>query len=167
MKKLISLLLCMLLLLSLWGCARKDKPVDFYYLRNSNDFIYGSANGIVTQESRDASSHTADLKYLLTLYIQGPVTENLVSPFPMGCKLCSVSQVDNVVSVVLDPTFKELGGMDLTLACVCMAKTCFSITAADTVHIQVQNEQGEPVTLETITANNLLLEDAIPTEANE
>jgi hypothetical protein len=58
MKKCISLLLCLCLLLSFWGCARRVEapqvPVRFYYPRTIDAIQYTASGGAFTYEDREA-----------------------------------------------------------------------------------------------------------------
>ena len=164
MKKIICFLLALLFCFS--GCAfgREDsQSVRFYYLRDPDNFIYGSADGVVTWEDRDASGHGYDIRYLLTLYLQGPVEENLESPFPAGCRLQELSRNGEELTLLLNANLSTLKDMDLTLACVCLAKTCFSLTDAQRVRIMAESFSGEVAIDQTIHIDSLLLEDSSQT----
>ena len=170
MKKLLCIALTLSLLLSLAACGArgKEESARFYYLREPDNYLYGSADGVVTFEERDAAGHSGDMKYLLTLYLQGPLTEGLESPFPNGCKLVDLVRGGADVTVTLDSNFATLKGMDLTLACVCLARTCFSLVNAQSVRILAQSPRGDILIDETITIDSLILEDSIvPTETGK
>ena len=97
MKRIQCLLLAAALLLTLVGCTLSHKPehpVRFYFLRAADRYEYGSVDGVVTYEERDAAGYERDLRYLLTLYLQGPVDEGLRSPFPADCRLLTMSCKD-------------------------------------------------------------------------
>ena len=160
MKKFICLLLAALLCVTGCDSSQDETPgVLFYYLRKSEDFVYGSADGVVTGEERDPSGYRNNLKYLITLYLQGPVDEKLQSPFPAGCKLVVLSQEEEELTLLLNSNFCTLKDMDLTLACVCLAKTCFSLTDAQRVRIMAESFSGEVAIDQTIHIDSLLLED--------
>lgn len=170
MKKVLLSILVLALLVPLFGCSPggTEEPVQFYYLRNSDAFLYGSADGVVTFEERESSGHVGDVKYLLTLYLQGPLDETLESPFPDGCRLVELSRSGSEMTVTLNSYFVTLKGMDLTLACVCLARTCLSLVNVQTVHIQAESFDGQLVVHETINIDSLLLEDStVPTETGE
>lgn len=170
MRKTLSMFLILALLLALCACASGDKetPARFYYLREPDNFLYGSSEGVVTFEERDSAGHSGDLKYLLTLYLQGPVTEGLESPFPTGSKLVELSHSGAELILTLDSNFATLTGMDLTLACVCLARTCLSLVNVQSIHILAASPKGEIIINETITIDSLLLEDnAVPAETGK
>ena len=159
MKRLLCLLLCIFLLIPFAGCSQEEKTVMFYYLRQRDDYVYGTFDGVVTGEHRDSSGHTSNTRYLLTLYLQGPVTEGLVTPFPQNCTLEEVHREGSEISVTLSNSILSLEGMDRTLACVCLAKTCFSLTRAQTLEIYTRTETGKAELLDKVTVSDLLFEE--------
>ena len=157
MKKLICFLLVFLVVLSITGCVKgpTDSEVSFYYRRA--EFDYGVPDGIMAQELHDVTGHTDDLKYLLALYLQGPSDQELVMPFPDGIILVDLSQEDQTVTVTLSSIATRLDDMDLTIACVCLAETCFAISDAQQVHIlSLVSAAGKSVDT-TITRGSILL----------
>lgn len=157
MKKLITFLLVGLLVLPMAGCIKgpKDSEVPFYYRRA--EFDYGTPDGIIAQELHDVSGRTDDLKYLLALYLQGPSDQELILPFPDGTILVDFSEESQSVSVTLSSSATRLDDMDLTIACVCLAETCFAISDAQQVHIQsLVSVAGKSVDT-TITRGSILL----------
>ena len=158
MRRMIAFCLFLLMLLSLQGCSLTDGdevPAEFYYLRKPGTYLYGQTDGVVTFEQRDISGHEEDLRYLLTLYLQGPVSESLAPPFPAGCKLMDLQQTEEKITITLNANFVTLKGMDLTLACVCLAKTCLSVTEAESICIQAQGFSGSIAMSETIHTASL------------
>ena len=90
MKRFFCLLLCLCLFLP--GCSGElmKNPVTFYYPRQ--EYRYGAEDGVISSEQREASGHTNDLRYLLSLYLIGPSSDELVSPLPWGTRLLGVSR---------------------------------------------------------------------------
>ena len=166
MKRSICIFLILCIFASFCACAQDSAsdPVRFFYLRSPDHFRYGSAEGVVTYEERDASGHTGDVKYLLTLYLQGPADEMLHSPFPSGLKIVELSRRENEMYITLNSRFQSLKGMDQTLACVCLARTGLSLVDVQTVHIQVSSDEGQTSLVKSISVDSLLLVD---TEADE
>ena len=157
MKKLICFLLACLLVFPLAGCIKKtkDSEVPFYYRRA--EFDYGTPDGIMAKELHDVAGHTDDLKYLLALYLQGPSDQELVLPFPDGIILVDFAQEGQTVDVTLSSIATRLDDMDLTIACVCLAETCFAISDAQQIHIQsLVSAAGKSVDT-TITRGSVLL----------
>lgn len=172
MKKILCLILSLTLLISLFGCDLREKkdevPVSFFYLRDPDNYVYGSGDGVVTYELRDATEHAGDLKYLLTLYLQGPLDEKLRSPYPAGCKLLELHQDAEEITLLLNSNLATLKDMDLTLACVCLARTCFSLANVRSVRIMVESFADQIAIDQTIHIDSLLpLDTAIPTESGK
>ena len=160
MKKAIALLLILTFLFGLCACQfKKDDTVEFYYQRLS--VAYGAADGVIASETREAAGHTQDLRYLLSLYLRGPLDVELESPFPAGCGLVDIFIEDGVLSVMLDSSFASLTGIDQTIASACLAKTCFGLANISSVCIETPDTaESDPVHI-IIDADSLLLEDNI------
>ncbi|MGM9549806.1 MAG: GerMN domain-containing protein [Faecousia sp.] len=133
MKRIACLLLSLCLLLS--GCSgeRIKDPVTFYYPRQ--EYQYGTADGVIASELREASGHTGDLRYLLALYLIGPSSEDLVSPLPRGTRLLQARQEGSAVTLELTDTAQAMTDAEFTLACACLTMTCLSVTGAEKVTI--------------------------------
>ena len=159
MRKIIALMLAVFLLFSLTGCLETTDTATFYYARHEDSYLYGLDNGVISGEERDVTGHRGDLKYLLTLYLHGPTMEYLHSPFPSGLMLRSVERVDDTLHVELSASLTMLTGTDLTLACACLAQTCFSLTDAEAVTI---SSEGLGFVSMTLTRDSLLLADDTP-----
>jgi len=158
MKRISTLLLILLLLMGLCACELSDndviEPVEFYYQRT--EYVYGGTGGVIAPETREASGHAGDLSYLLALYLRGPLDSGLKAPFPTSCKLLGFHMDGKTIRLTLDSTFASLKNMDLTLACACVAKTCFSLTDATQVHITALTPDDTPSLDITVTAESLL-----------
>ena len=126
MKRFFCLFLCLCLFLP--GCSGElmKNPVTFYYPRR--EYQYGAEDGVISGEQREASGHADDLRYLLSLYLIGPSSDELVSPLPWGTRLLGVSRENGTVTL-------ELTDTEFTLACACLTMTTLSITGGDEVTI--------------------------------
>lgn len=133
MKKGICLICALLLLLCLVGCKSRD-TVSFYYPRTQVQ--YGTPDGILAAEERELPVGQYDLEYLLKLYLEGPVSQELYAPFPKGTALLSVSVQDGTATVLLSEPFEAQENLEHMIACAAIASTCFSLTEADRVSIQ-------------------------------
>ena len=163
MKRAIALLLLMLMLsgCAISGSKIKD-PVTFHYLHvQSDEQAYDAyfADGIMGTETREAAGRQNDLNYLLTVYFRGPLDPELVSPFPMGCRILELQQKDGLLTLQLNPILAEMSDMEITVACACLAKTCMNLTDADTVQIESRNLEGKLLFTRTFTQDNLFLND--------
>ena len=146
MRRFLGYFFLVLLCCFLIGCHYSDsgdilEPVKFYYPRNSSDFVYGSADGVIAPEIREGSGHTGDLKYLLSMYLRGPQDSELRSPFPADCKLLDVSVRGNALTVRLSSAFTALENLELTTACAALAKTCQSISDAQYISIYSASDE--------------------------
>lgn len=159
MRKIIALLLIAVLLLGLVGCVQTADTAAFYYTRYEDSYLYGQENAVIAAEYRDITGHAGDLKYLLTLYFHGPTMEYLCSPFPSGISLRSVERSGSTLLIELTPSLTVLNGTDLTLACACLAKTCFALTDAEAVTISAH---GLGFVSMTLTRDSLMLSDDSP-----
>ncbi|MBQ8238663.1 MAG: hypothetical protein IJZ39_11020 [Oscillospiraceae bacterium] len=155
MKRLISLLLLLALVVSLAACA-DENAVTYYYVRDEEEYLYGAADGVMVGERRSAAGHVDDLRYLLILYFHGPVTDYLKSPFPSGTNLEELVQQEDSLDIRLSGIVSMMEGADLTLACACLARTCFGMT--DVQSITIHAESLNTVSI-TFTRDSLLLVD--------
>lgn len=164
MRRFAAVLLSICLLAGSSGCALFGsdikEPAEFFYPRNT--VVYGTADGVITSETREVSGHQNDLNYLLALYLQGPLDEGLRSPFPAGCTLVEVRVFNERMIVTLDARFTALKDMDLTVACACLAKTCLGLADVNEVQI-ISNSPDEEAEINiTLSADRLLLEENDP-----
>lgn len=158
MKRAICLLLAVGFLLSGCFAGRKtDTQAVFYYCRS--EYSYGEQNGVVDSEARDITGHEGDLQYLLSMYLVGPLSEELECPFPSRTKILSVRYGENSVILEITDCAKLLSDSQFSLACACLSMTCLGLTDAEQVII---NSGSQSMTL---NADSFLLYDNIaPTE---
>lgn len=131
-------LILLIFLLFLTGCGtdndRITVPVSFYYIQNEVDF--GTTAVIIKETTREASGHAEDYDYLISQYLNGPISYDCVSPFPAGTTLKELHWDQNRVQIVLSPEITTLSGVDLILACGCLTKTVSQMIGVDTVQIR-------------------------------
>lgn len=163
MRQFLLLFLAACMLISLCACGAKEGSMDFYYLRS--EFLPGASDGVIAPEPRTISGERG-LNYSLRLYLEGPVSEQYVSPFPRGLHLLSTRFDGDTLQVYLSNEFSELKDIDLTLACACLAKTCLSLTEAAQIQIISSTPDGN-ISYDVDIDSFALLDDAAPTEANE
>ena len=162
MKRWISLLLLVSLLFGLSACSLQDSnnrdESCFYYRRA--EFAYGSDEGVVVPELRDITGHVTDLYYLMTLYLMGPMDEDLISPFPASTKLVSVHLAEDVLTIELTSVDKSLSDTEFSLACACLTKTCVELCDAPQVTI-ISGERSVTMNAEIL----LFYDDTIPEDS--
>lgn len=168
MKRLVCGFLCLLLCFSLSGCKEDlvpmTEPVEFFYLRDS--FSYTDTDSVIGSELREAAGHKEDLNYLLDLYFSGPQSDALAKTFPPECSSVSFSTRGSTITIVVTDAFASLTGMDLSVACVCLAKTLTGISGFHTVVIRAQTQLLDGKKSITIrNEDSVLLDDYIaPTQ---
>ena len=154
--------ICLLVMLLLCGCASpavdSDQQVTFYYVQSEIDFQ--GQNGVIAPEIREIGNRSDDLSYLLSLYLQGPQSDALRSPFPENLTLVQIRQEEAYLEVVVSQRLSNLTGMELTLACSCLAKTCMDLSGAQEVRISAQEQLLDGASYITITADSILLSGA-------
>ena len=90
--KRILLMFLLLITLMLSGCSAEDpNTVQFYYCRDPHQYQYFESDAVIRAESRDLLGHRNDLKYMLGLYLAGPLEEGLVIPCSKSTRLLSVT----------------------------------------------------------------------------
>ena len=154
-------IIAILLLLSmLAGCSlpgNAESEVTFYYSRK--EFAYGEENPVIVSEKRDIAGHEGDLRYILSLYLMGPLNEDLASIFPGTARLVGVKQTDHQLSVHLTPIARNLSDIEFSLACSSMTMTCMELTDCTSVTVVCGDRSV------TLSESDLLLFDnPIPTE---
>ncbi|MFR2867944.1 MAG: hypothetical protein ACLTCK_08360, partial [Oscillospiraceae bacterium] len=114
MKRFFCLFLCLCLFLP--GCSGElmKNPVTFYYPRR--EYQYGAEDGVISSEQREASGHADDLHYLLSLYLIGPSSDELVSPLPWGTRLLGVNRQDGTITRELTDASFTMPDPEVTLA---------------------------------------------------
>ncbi len=145
MKRIAWLIPVIILAAVLMGCHYSDsgdilEPVEYYYPRKSSAFVYGSGEGVIASEIREASGHVGDLHYLISMYLRGPQDSALRSPFPSGSKLESIRIEEQVLHIFLSSESHAPEGTDMTLACAALAKTCLAMTTYESICINAEFE---------------------------
>lgn len=159
MKRILISLIVATILLS--GCnttaEKVNDPVNFYYCTKS--IAYNSADGVISHEVREAAELRDEHMDLLHVYLQGPTSEHLASPFPNDTDIMSVEVLNGVCSVTLTEHFAVLTGIDLTVACTCLSMTVMELTGTQIVEIKsFQNELDGQKSI-TMNRDNLLFMD--------
>lgn len=167
MKKalILTVLLCLVLSLAACDFGYSQDSVVFYYPRNPDRPTNTAVDTFYAGEKRETSGHTSDLRYLLSLYLQGPLSDDLVSPFPQGTQILDLQLLDRELHIRLNEEFSQLGGMDLTLACACISITCFDLADVDRITITAPATETSPAVEVTLTRQDLLLTDTLPKES--
>jgi hypothetical protein len=168
MKKWICILLILSLTLSLAACAQKkeqkfQKPVTFYYCRTSPSF--GVQDGLIVGETRESAEYEGNLLGLLNRYISGPLTSDMIRPFPFAARIIACTVSEGSVFLEVSDTFTVLKGVDLTLAMACLTKTIYGITGIGTIHVKAQNAKFDGIEVVTMRIEDIFLYDSSQTPA--
>ena len=156
MKRLFSMILTSVLIFSLFGCKSQEDTVQFYYLRK--DYVSGGENSMISPEDREITSNRG-LNYLLRVYLEGPVSGELVSPFPRGLYLLNAQLDNGTLTLVLSRELCALQGIELTLALGCLAQTSFSLT--DAAHVQINSTADDDSLSVIVHRDSFILLDEI------
>lgn len=136
MRKILCLVLSLCLLL-LTGCKQEapeiEVPVNFFYC--AREVTFHSEQGVFQVEQREAKDTIHDYVALMNLYLSGPISEHLTSPFPRRLAATAVTIRDGNVTIALNSALATLTDIRLTKACACIALTLFDLTQANTVTI--------------------------------
>lgn len=141
MKRLIAVILLVSVLCSICGCKPSEpdlkEPVNFYYRRSNA--LYGQADAVVACEQREALGHREDLSWLITSYFSGARADYLQTPFPKGTSVQSWKIQNSTLDLLLSKEFGQLRGIDLTVACSCIATTFLELTEVSAVVIRAED----------------------------
>lgn len=153
-KRLFSLILCVILLS---GCSGKFgiETINFYYPKD--DISFTSSAGVIDYESEANASDSIGLMDVMERYLEGPFSSSLRSPFPEDLKIVKAEQTEDSVILVFSRELGSMYGMDLTLACACITKTCLELTGAKSVTIQAQGTTLDGAEQITMDAESLIL----------
>lgn len=157
MKRFFCFLLSLLSLFCFWGCDSSDPDtVLFYYSRNPEVYQYFEEDSVIRAEQRDLTGHRNDLRYMLGLYLAGPLEENLTTPFTKSTRLISVEQKEKTVFIELSDHASTMTDSEFSLACACLTLTCLHFTQCDAVSI-ISGDRNI-----TMNGDIILLYDSMP-----
>lgn len=160
MKQRIALSLCLLLLFSCMGC-RQDPGADvdsahFYYPRAQLSFDSGSSAFEAEYRHMDQWSSWAQV---LNIYLAGPTSNQLRSPFPAGIKVINTTMENGTVTINVSRELAQLSGLELTIACGCLTLTCLELTGAETIIIRADGALLDGQKSIRMNKNTLMLLD--------
>lgn len=162
MKRLLSLMMVLCLLFA--GCGATTSQTGgnhvlfFYEQRGASEL---AADAMLASESR--TTYAGALGPVLELYFRGPVQDDLISPFPDGTEAISVDQGENGTELVLSSAFFSLQGVDLAVACACLARTVCVYTGETA--ITLSDELGR-IHME-LTPDSFLVQDEYQSDTDQ
>lgn len=161
MKQYFVLFLACFMMLVFTGC-HTNTPVEegpaFYYC--AADLNYDMQSKAILSEHR-TDAQNGSLEETLTLYLAGPQSETLRSPFPAGLTLVQAHRGYTDLSITLSDELAALSGLELTIVCCCLTLTGMELTGAEQVVISAENALLNGQKSITMDRNSLLLLDTV------
>lgn len=161
MKKILAFFLACLMAASLFGCRKTEPEAQgpaFYYC--AADITYGMDSQAIQSEQR-ADAEGRNLEETLTLYLAGPASDTLRSPFPAGLQVVEVHSDASSLYITLNDVMATLSGLELTVACSCLCLTGLGLSGAEKVVISAQDALLDGQRSITMDADSLLLLDTV------
>lgn len=161
MKKILSFVLICTTLTFVIGCQQTPEAphgIAFYYCVTASDYNVGSTS-LVAEHRVDVPSDS--LLDAMTIYLKGPLSEDLQAPFPSGLSLVGVYQNNKTVYLTFSRELAYLTGLDLTIACACVTLTALDISGADQVEIRTVAGLLDGQRAIIMDKNTLLLLDTV------
>lgn len=131
-----------LLLTLLCGCAGSVQPagvetVFLYYRRldAQSDESFASQSGALAQEAT-AFDADAEPMQVLSRYLAGPETDELVTIFPEGTKCLGVKKQGTTLILDMNEFYAALSGFDRTLAAAGLTLTLTQLSGVEAVSIK-------------------------------
>ena len=164
MKRWILTLLVLSLALVCAGCSLfsggKQENVVFYYEQST--YQYGEPDAVICGEERDITGHRGDYQYLLSLYMMGPLSDTLRTPFPAGMQILDVSVRMDLIRITVSEDLNTLSDSRRSLALACLAMTGLELSGQESIVIVCGDEHvvldRTMFTLVDSSANNLTKE---------
>lgn len=168
MKRFLCFLIATAIMVLSCGCTTKstasEDSVKFYYL--SPRISFNNNNGFIGQEGWNIGGLAP--QKMLEVYLKGPQSELLVSPFPQGITVVDFSSDGTSAFVTLSADFSQLSGFQLTSACACLTLTLCEFTGVSSVTIQAEDSLLDGKTGITMSRDQIQLVDSMePTDAQE
>lgn len=166
MKRITAFILLLVIIFCFTACTQKttyEVPVLFYYY--NVDISYESEDGVIASETREGSAFANDLNAFINEYIKGPQSDHLRSPFPEGTEIVELKENQDQLFLRVNEKFSTLSGIDLSLAYICLARTLFAVTDAQSIYIYTDGSNGSE-NLVSLTRSSYLLYDEYHTSSN-
>lgn len=156
MKRIIAFVLFLSVMFMLCACTKSNKQittsVTYYYRTVEVDC--GPDSGVITPEVREVSGIPDDYQQLMAQYLNGPRSNDCISPFPAGTTLEEFNLDSKKAQIKLSPHLALLSGAELMIACACLTKTVTQLTGVDSVQISADNGLLNDQEYITLTADS-------------
>ena len=138
------LCICLALLLVFSGCVHSPEVsesggVRFYY-RDNREEAYFSETGIMASEVYSNHQEQQSLEELLEVYLQGPFSSELISPFPKDLQLMDTQILSDEITLTFDDSLASLTAVGLSVAAGCIARTLWEYGGYETVILKTQTQ---------------------------
>jgi len=135
---------CLALVLVFSGCMYQPEVsegdgVRFYY-RDKREEAYFSETGIMASEMRSIRWEQQSIKGLMEVYLQGPVSSELISPFPKDLQLLDTQILPGEITLTFDDSLSSLSPAGLRVAAGCIARTLWEYGGYETVILKAQTQ---------------------------
>ncbi len=163
-RRIIGCLCAICMALLLWGCvdSKGDSdmklPFRFYYRTTEEPGVLNQEP--MNYELREVYGHETDYRWVLDQYFQGPQSDNLAAPFQKTTKLIQVTLVDGQMKLVVSDDLGGLSGIDLTIACACITRTCLGFEGVESVSISAESVALAGKSAIVMHPGNMMLEDS-------
>ena len=156
-------LICVLLLICacLCSCSNVQGNTDILFYYPNKQINYSTTDQIIGYEKCVENVDPLAYSELLTIYLKGPRSSELNSPFPSGTALVRFTIDQQIAHVTLSNDFSELTGVDLSIACACLSLTIEKISGCAQVQISAENAQLDNREFITVNTNEILLIDEL------
>lgn len=173
MKQLLYSLSFLIFISLMAGCMGNESgdSISFYYPRA--DYGYNSHESIffdsaIMQEARTDIPYQSPSQ-VIGIYLKGPEGTELANPFPEGTTLKAISIYQGTLKISVSDHLSELTGIDLVIACACLARTGMELTDTTSVQILCENTLLDGKKSVTFDLNTVIFEDppVVTTAAEE
>ena len=135
---------CLALVLVFSGCMYQPEVsegdgVRFYY-RDKREEAYFSETGIMASEMRSIRWEQQSIKGLMEVYLQGPVSSELISPFPKDLQLLDTQILPGEITLTFNDSLSSLSPAGLRVAAGCIARTLWEYGGYETVILKAQTQ---------------------------
>ncbi len=150
------------ILLVITGCQKVAPPkvvpsFTFYY--QMAEVQFQTPDGALGGEVREMDVDTMELEELLALYLQGPISDDYVSPFPASLSVEEFQLQNGVLSLTFSDSFSQLTGVRLSVATACITKTFLQLDTVDAILISTESGMISNQGSRMFVAEDFLYED--------
>ena len=160
-----KILSVVLVLVLLSGCTsaiaqrpQMINPIDFYYCRQ--DAAFGSETGALGYETIELGRTDMTVEEILALYLQGPISDTLRSPFPKELACTGATLDGGVLTLRLNDAYGALSGVECSLVSACLTMTLTQIKFVDSVRVETPSALLYAQTEQKYSEDSFVLFDA-------